>query len=109
MAQQKFKQQLLDQKQALIKLITLTKTNTSAVTLDQSMVGRLSRMDAIQKQAMSQEVNRRRQRELARITAALKRLEDDEFGYCISCGEDIEPERLASNPSLPQCHKCATE
>lgn len=103
-----FKQRLLEDRDALQDLIALAKESTAAVELDQSKVGRLSRMDAMQKQAMSQEVGRRRQMELTRIKAALKRIEEDEFGYCITCGEEIEGQRLKLNPSLPQCAKCAT-
>ncbi|NOZ65533.1 MAG: TraR/DksA family transcriptional regulator [Alphaproteobacteria bacterium] len=107
MAKTNYKQQLQDDKIALQNLITLAGDESNAVELDQSKLGRLSRMDALQKQAMSQEVNRRRQIELTRINAALLRIEEDEFGYCITCGEEIELQRLALNPSLPQCGKCA--
>ncbi len=103
-----FKQQLLDDRDALQELIALARDDSIAVDLDQSKVGRLSRMDALQKQAMSQEVNRRREVELSRINAALQRIEEDEFGFCITCGEEIERARLELNPSLPQCSKCAT-
>lgn len=107
MAKTNYKQQLQDDKIALQKLITLAGDESKAVELDQSKLGRLSRMDALQKQAMSQEVLRRRQIELTRINAALIRIEEGEFGYCITCGEGIEHQRLALNPSLPQCGKCA--
>ena len=50
------------------------------VELDQSRVGRLSRMDAIRSQAMSVEGERRRALQLSRIRAAIKRIEDGEFG-----------------------------
>jgi len=102
-----FKHRLLEDREALQELMALAKEDSSAVDLDQSKVGRLSRMDALQKQAMSQEVDRRRQMELTRINAALNRIEEGEFGYCITCGDDIEGERLKLNPSLPQCSKCA--
>ncbi len=108
MSEQNFKQRLLKDRGALCELMRLAKESTSAVELDQSKVGRLSRMDALQKQAMSQEVRRRRQMELVRIEAALERIKEDEFGYCITCGEEIEHARLDLNPSLPQCSICAT-
>ncbi len=108
MTEKDLKLLLLQEQQKLKDLIALAKDSKRAVELDQSKVGRLSRMDAMQKQAMSQEVDRRRQMELTRIEAALIRIEEGEFGYCITCGEDIERERLSNNPSLPQCHKCAS-
>jgi len=103
-----YKDRLLDEKRQIESMIKATEGNISAVTLDQTKVGRLSRMDALQSQAMSREVDRRRQLELKRIDAALARIEAGEFGYCITCGEDIEPARLKHNPSLPQCGACAS-
>lgn len=79
-----------------------------AVELDQSRVGRLSRMDALQGQAMAQATERRRQQELSRIVAALKRLEEGDYGYCVSCGEEIASKRLDLDPSVASCIKCAS-
>lgn len=88
-------------------LISDTKENSNAVVLDQTSVGRLSRMDAMQGQAMAEEVKRRRDLELARIEAALGRIVDDEFGYCLNCGEDIAKKRIDLDPSISLCSKCA--
>lgn len=77
------------------------------VELDQTRQGRLSRMDALQQQAMAAETQRRRILELKRIGAALKRIEDGEYGYCLSCGEEIAPARLTFDPSATQCVACA--
>ena len=78
------------------------------VELDQSRVGRLSRMDALQSQAMYRETNRRREVELSRIKGALQRIEDDEYGLCVRCGEEIAEGRLLSDPSVPLCIDCAS-
>ncbi|GBE41440.1 RNA polymerase-binding transcription factor DksA [bacterium BMS3Bbin09] len=77
------------------------------VELDQSSVGRLSRMDAMQAQAMSKESNRRREIKMKRIESALQRIENDEFGYCLSCEEEIAPKRLEFDPSALLCIECA--
>lgn len=77
------------------------------VTLDQSSVGRLSRIDALQRQAMAQANLRRRDALRIRVGAALQRLDDGEFGYCTECGERISPARLSHDPSLPTCVSCA--
>ena len=84
-------------------------TNDAAKTveLDQSRVGRLSRMDALQGQAMSLELKRRRQIEIQKINAALKRIEEDEFGFCLNCDEDISIKRLQLDPASPLCITCA--
>jgi len=77
------------------------------VALDQARVGRLSRMDALQGQAMAVEVERRRELELARVEAALERLADGSWGECLTCGEPIEARRLVFDPSTPLCLGCA--
>ena len=60
----------------------LTENERKPVTLDQSMVGRLSRMDALQNQAMALEAERRRGVELQRIDAAMSRIDGGVFGFC---------------------------
>lgn len=77
------------------------------VELDQTTVGRLSRMDALQGQAMALETERRREQELHRIDLALARLQSDAFGVCVRCGEDIPLKRLEFDPAAPTCVKCA--
>ncbi len=77
------------------------------VELDQSRVGRLSRMDALQGQAMALETERRRANELRRIDAALRRVADGEYGYCLTCGETIGDKRLELDPATPTCVDCA--
>jgi len=106
---EKYRQLLHDRRKELNDLKDIAEESTSPVELDQTKVGRLSRMDALQTQAMSQEVERRRNAELLRIKAALERIEEDEYGYCISCGEEIDPARLDLDPSVPQCHRCANK
>ena len=69
----------------------------ATVPLDQQSVGRLSRMDAMQRQAMAQATMRRRAAERLRIKAALDRLEDGEYGYCTDCGEDIARRRRTAD------------
>jgi len=77
------------------------------VELDQQSVGRLSRMDAMQVQAMAQAVEARRRGRLQHIDAALKRLESDDYGYCVSCDEEIPTKRLEIDPATDRCVDCA--
>lgn len=81
--------------------------DTAAVELDQSRVGRLSRMDAIQVQEMALAAKRRRQSELSRVRAALQRIDDGDYGYCVSCDEPIAAKRLEVDPATPTCIRCA--
>lgn len=77
------------------------------VELDQQSVGRLSRMDAMQVQAMAQAVEVRRQGRLQRIEAALQRLDEGDYGFCLECGEDIPMKRLDFDLTLTHCVDCA--
>jgi DnaK suppressor protein len=81
---------------------------TAVVELDQTKVGRLSRMDAMQAQAMAQASAMRREQTLRRIEAALQRLDNDEFGYCLECGESINIKRLGFDPTVELCIVCAS-
>ncbi|MFV2053041.1 TraR/DksA family transcriptional regulator [Aliiroseovarius sp. YM-037] len=80
---------------------------TKTVMLDQQSVGRLSRMDAIQNQAIAQAAQARREQLKSRIQSALARIEEDEFGYCVECGDEIAPKRLDLDPTTTICVTCA--
>lgn len=77
------------------------------VMLDQQSVGRLSRMDAMQQQAMARAQSARRAGRRRQIGAALARIEDGEFGYCEDCGEPIPAGRLDLDPAIARCVSCA--
>lgn len=79
------------------------------VTLDQESVGRLSRIDAMQVQAMALAAQRHRQAERNRIDAALKRIESGDYGWCMRCGEGIGAKRLDHAPAAAMCLDCAKE
>lgn len=99
---------ILEQRRGELEEVRETGNQSAGtVELDQSRVGRLSRMDAMQSQAISKETNRRRIIELQRISSALERLANNEFGICASCGEEILKERLELDPSTPVCLDCA--
>lgn len=98
---------LIARRQELLRLTESSAEARQPVELDQTRVGRLSRMDALQSQAMSVETDRRRKVELQRIEAALGRIEDGDYGYCVGCGEAIAAKRLALNPTTPLCIDCA--
>ena len=84
-----------------------TEGDRRPVELDQQSVGRLSRMDALQMQAMASAQSRRRADALRRIRAALARARDGELGYCQRCGEEIAAARLDLDPATAFCVDCA--
>ena len=102
-----FKKRLEARRDELRHLAESSEESRRPVELDQTRVGRLSRMDALQDQAMQLETERRRQIEMKRIEGALERLAEGDYGYCVSCGEEIAAKRLELDPTTPVCIDCA--
>ena len=92
----------------LLALSEAAKDSRKPVELDQQSVGRLSRQDALQQQAMAKAQDARRVHELRKITAALGRIDDGEYGYCRECGEPIAPRRLEIDLTATLCAPCAS-
>ncbi|MES9844720.1 MAG: TraR/DksA C4-type zinc finger protein [Candidatus Sedimenticola sp. PURPLELP] len=107
--QERFRQLLLKRREELLAVSDTADEAAGTVELDQTRVGRLSRMDALQAQAMSQENQRRREVELKCIAAALRRINEDEFGFCLDCGDEIAEKRLEFNPAASLCIDCANK
>lgn len=80
---------------------------TETVELDQQRNGRLTRMDALQGQAMARATHARAELERRRIEAALERLSQGRYGICARCEENIAPGRLRADPATPLCIDCA--
>lgn len=98
---------LMALRQELLDLSDAARDDRKPVELDQQSVGRLSRLDSMQVQEMAKAANARRTVEVRRIEAALARVEEDDYGWCVECGEVIEPARLALDPAVPRCAGCA--
>lgn len=102
-----YKQKLLAKQQELEALLKSARDSLKPVELDQASVGRLSRIDAMQMQAMALASEERRKQELHRIDTALKRIDSGDYGYCIKCGEEIAGKRLELDPTILVCVNCA--
>ena len=100
--------QLVERLEALRDTSETTADNRRPVELDQTSVGRVSRMDAMQVQVMAVATEQRRHDEAKRIEAAIKRIDEGEYGYCTACGEDIAEKRLAADPTVATCIRCAS-
>lgn len=99
---------LLNEKQKeLEEFSELSRQSRQTVELDQQSVGRLSRMDAMQQQAMAKAQERSRQLDLQRIEMAFRRIKDGDYGYCADCGEEIPSGRLKADPMAERCVNCA--
>lgn len=104
-----YKSLLLEKKSALMKEEEVGKEATQIVELDQTSVGRVTRMDAMQGQAMAIAANQRRQIELQKVEVALKRIDQDVYGYCLQCDEKISEPRLKLDPASSLCIDCASK
>ncbi|MDA0796132.1 MAG: TraR/DksA C4-type zinc finger protein [Proteobacteria bacterium] len=104
-----FRRALLDLMTELTELESLSSEATKPVQLDQSTVGRLSRMDAMQGVEMAKEASRRRKQQLARIPLALERIALGSYGRCALCDEDIVLGRLHIDPTYTRCINCADQ
>ena len=99
---------LLEARRAeLLALSNAAKDARKPVELDQQSIGRLSRQDALQQQAMAKAQDARRAGELRRIEAALKRIDEGDYGYCAECGEPIPEKRLTIDLTATRCAGCA--
>ena len=103
-----FRKRLLENRKLLMTAIEGEKESSKTVELDQSTMGRLSRMDALQGQAMNQETKLRHEEGVRKISAALSRMESGDFGYCLKCDEPISVARLQVDPATPLCINCAS-
>lgn len=104
---ERIRQGLLDLRSELQAVADTSKEAAAPVELDQTRVGRLSRMDAMQVQQMALEAARRREHQLAKIEGALRRIASGDYGYCFVCGEAIAARRLAADPTTTRCITCA--
>ncbi|MGM0632133.1 MAG: TraR/DksA family transcriptional regulator [Pseudomonadota bacterium] len=101
-----FRQRLLAWRNEILSMEAADQDSQRPVELDQPSIGRLSRMDALQAQQMAQETARRRQQQLQRIEGALRRIDNDEFGHCALCDDEIDRRRLEIDPTTTRCMEC---
>lgn len=103
----RFRQKLLALKAELAATEDTRQDAGQRVELDQTRVGRLSRMDAMQGQAMAKAAQQRAALQSRKIEAALARIEAGEYGECVACGEFIAEKRLEADPTAAFCIACA--
>lgn len=96
-----------DERDMIVEQSSASDSSSATVELDQTRTGRLSRMDAMQAQAMAKAGGQRARERLLRIDAALKRMDSGEYGECRDCGEWIPFGRLNADPCALFCVDCA--
>lgn len=102
-----FRERLMALRRELASVEEISSQSAETVELDQTRMGRLSRMDAMQAQAISVAAKLRMQAQRRQIEAALQRIQDDEYGWCVECAQRIDTKRLEFDPTALLCITCA--
>lgn len=97
---------LQTKQESLKDLLNLSRERAGTVQLDQTVQGRVSRIDAIQQQEMARANQSQYENELRLVIAALRKIEEDDYGYCARCDEPIGLGRLTIRPETPLCVNC---
>lgn len=100
------RRQLASELDDLERSMAVTEEAVRPVELDQTAVGRLSRMDSLQNQGLAKNLEEREQVKLARIEQAFRRLADGSYGRCVECGGEIPFGRLTVFPETATCQAC---
>lgn len=82
------------------------KDSTATVSLDQTLVGRVSRMDAMQQQSVALSTRTFTEQKLRKVLAALRAIAENEYGFCRRCDEPIGYPRLRAQPEANLCINC---
>ena len=83
-----------------------TNGNGRPPEIDQSTVGRLSRIEAIQNQGFTRSLHERERAKAEQVADALHRIDDGSYGRCTRCREPIHFERLMVFPETRTCKGC---
>ncbi|PLW92189.1 MAG: TraR/DksA family transcriptional regulator [Marinilabiliales bacterium] len=70
-------------------------------------IGRVSRMDAINNKSVNEASLRKAEEKLSTLKVALGKVDDDDFGNCIRCGNKIPLGRILFRPESMHCVNCA--
>jgi DnaK suppressor protein len=90
----------------LQRQIALLREKAKPIAPDCSL-GRLTRMEAMAEQEVSQKILDESNLRLTRLQNALSRIGKPMFGICIECEEEIGIERMKIRPESVRCVECA--
>ena len=99
--------EIVDEIDSLATRMELSASTVLPVDLDPGTVGRLSRTDELQNQAMALNLRDREEQRLTDLERALERIESGEYGTCASCGGEIPHARLEAFPETATCKACS--
>lgn len=73
----------------------------------ENSIGRISRMDAINNKGVVDAALRAAKQKLAGLKNVLAHIDDEDFGICDRCGNDIPEKRIILMPQSKFCVRCA--
>ena len=80
---------------------------TSKPVAPDNAIGRLSRMEALNDRAVSEASLNAARHKLSRLETALGKVDQPDFGICMSCDNPIPPGRILLMPEATRCVPCA--
>ncbi len=100
--------EIVEEAERLVSRMEASSDSVRPVEVDPSTVGRLSRMDELQNQAMAKNLRDREHRRLEDLQRALERIQAGTYGICRSCGGEIPYPRLEAFPEATTCVHCSS-
>ena len=97
------------QARALDIRTTIERSSDQTISVPDSAIGRLTRVDAVQAGYVSDALRREMRAELARIERALRSIDEGTFGICRGCGDALSSARLEAKPDANLCIDCAAK
>ena len=95
-------EEIISSEKMLEKYLELTKPIAPV-----NAIGRVSRMDAINNKSVNEAALRTAENNYRKLTYAIERIDEDDFGLCARCKNPIPTARLILIPHSNMCVNCA--
>lgn len=105
---EEFRTLLTNEKRKLLEKAEDTLENEIELA-DEDMADDLDLASALTDQNLSLRLRGRERSLMDKIDLALERIDNEEFGECVVCGEDIGLKRLRARPVTTMCISCKEE
>ena len=102
---QQIKERILEDLESTRQQVLELEALTQPIAPDDA-IGRLSRMEAINNKSVNEALLSRTQAKLNSLESALSAVDQEGYGSCRSCGQDIPLGRLMMMPEAQHCVEC---
>ena len=89
------------------KTLIASLAETSKPVAPDNAIGRLSRMEALNDRAVSEASLNAARHKLSRLENALGKVDQSDFGICVTCDTPIPPGRILLMPEAIRCVPCS--